>query len=155
MKKETGNIAFTVRKMILPIAEELGYSVWDVEFVKEGASRYLRITIDSPNGITVDDCEKMNDAVDPILDEADLIKEQYYLEITSPGVEREIKTDEHIEKCTGWDVELKLYAPMNGSKSFRGILEGLCEDKICISVGTEKMYFERGAVAKINAAYDF
>ena len=84
MAKNTKGIADKVRELAEPLADELGIWVWDVEFVKEGARRVLRITVDSEEGITIDDCEKLHRAIDPVLDEADLIEEQYYLEVSSP-----------------------------------------------------------------------
>lgn len=99
MKKSSGGIAAAVTKLAEPLAEELGYFLWDVEYVKEGSEMYLRITIDSEEGITIEDCEKMHRAIDPILDEADPIDEAYHLEISSPGIERELKNDMHVEAC--------------------------------------------------------
>ena len=122
------SIAERVAALAEPLAEEFGYFLWDVEYVKEGGRRILRITIDSEEGIYIEDCEKMHRALDPILDEADPIEEAYYLEVSSPGIERELRTDMHIEACEGWDVEVKLYAPKNGSKAFRGVLCGYDED---------------------------
>ncbi len=152
---KNATVAEKVRALAEPLADELGIWVWDVEFVKEGARRVLRITVDSENGITIDDCEKLHRAIDPLLDEADLIEEQYYLEVSSPGIERELKNDIHIEACEGWDVEVKLYAPMNGSKVFRGVLMPLGENgEISISVGENVMTFERSAVAKISTYFE-
>ena len=111
-----------------PLAEELGFFLWDVEYVKEGGRKVLRITIDSEEGITIDDCEKMHRALDPLLDEADPIEEAYYLEVSSPGIERELKNDMHIDACEGWDVEVKLYAPIDGAKTFKGKLLTLGDD---------------------------
>lgn len=152
---KNATVAEKVRALAEPLADELGIWVWDVEFVKEGARRVLRITVDSENGITIDDCEKLHRAIDPLLDEADLIEEQYYLEVSSPGIERELKNDIHIEACEGWDVEVKLYAPMNGSKVFRGVLMPLGENgEISISAGESVMTFERSAVAKISTYFE-
>ena len=155
MAKSAKGIAEKVWELADPIAEELGIWVWDVEFVKEGARRVLRITVDSEEGINIDDCEKLHRAIDPLLDEADLIEEQYYLEVSSPGIERELKTDVHIEACEGWDVEVKLYAPRDGSKLFRGVLMPLAENgDIRISVGEETMNFPRDTVAKISTYFE-
>lgn len=152
---KNATVAEKVRALAEPLADELGIWVWDVEFVKEGARRVLRITVDSEDGITIDDCEKLHRAIDPLLDEADLIEEQYYLEVSSPGIERELKNDIHIEACEGWDVEVKLYAPMNGSKVFRGVLMPLGENgEISISMGESVMTFERSAVAKISTYFE-
>lgn len=119
---KSNSVAETVRLLAEPIAEELGVFIWDVEFVKEGARRVLRITIDSEEGVGIEDCERLHRAIDPILDEADPIEEQYYLEVSSPGIERELKNADHIYACEGWDVEVRLYAPLDGSKVFRGVL---------------------------------
>lgn len=157
MKNNSGkNVASVVREIISPVAEELGYYIWDVEFVKEGADKHLRITIDNEEGITIEDCEKFHRAIDAPLDEADPIAESYILEVSSPGIERELKYPEHIEACEGWDVEVKLYAPRNGSKLFRGVLVGYNEEgNIAVEVGGEKVSFKPDEVAKIATYYDF
>ena len=118
--KKNGNVAAVVRQLAEPLAERLGYDLWDVEFVKEGADYCLRITIDSPQGITIDDCERMHLAIDPVLDEADPIEGSYRLEVSSPGVERGLKTPRHMAACEGWTVEVRLYAPADGSKCHIG-----------------------------------
>lgn len=150
------NIASVVKELVAPIADEMGYYLWDVEFVKEGADKYLRITLDNEEGITIEDCEKFHRAIDPVLDEADPISEAYILEVSSPGIERELKTAAHVEACEGWDVEVKLYAPKNGSKVFRGVLAGYDGDgNIVIEIGEESMRFAPDEVAKIATYYDF
>ena len=149
------NVAETVKELAAPIADELGYFIWDVEFVKEGARRILRITIDNEEGITVDDCEKMHRAIDPVLDEADPIEEAYYLEVSSPGIERDLKTEMHLYACEGWQVEVKLYAPRNGSKVFRGELCECPEGKIVIKNGDGELTFDSSAVAKVSTVFDF
>ena len=155
MAKLTGGVAQRVREIAEPLADEIGIWIWDVEFVKEGARRVLRITVDSEEGIGIEDCEKLHRAIDPLLDEADLIEEQYYLEVSSPGIERELKNDIHIEACEGWDVEVKLYAPKNGSKLYRGELLPLTENgDVAIKVGEETVVFERSTVAKINTYFE-
>lgn len=153
---KNASVAEVVRALAEPVAEEIGCWVWDVEFVKEGARRILRITIDSEEGITIDDCEKMHRAIDPILDEADPIEEQYYLEVSSPGVERELRTEEHVMACEGWDVEVRLYAPMDGAKTFRGVLLPLGENgEIRIDAKGTVMEFPRASVAKIQTYFEF
>lgn len=155
MAKNTKGVSEKVRELAEPLADELGIWVWDVEFVKEGARRVLRITVDSENGITIDDCEKLHRAIDPLLDEADLIEEQYYLEVSSPGIERELKNDIHIEACEGWDVEVKLYAPLNGTKTYRGVLMPLAENgSVVIKSGENVLSFERNTVAKISTYFE-
>jgi len=150
------NVAETVRELAEPVAESIGCWLWDVEFVKEGTRKILRITIDSEEGVNIEDCEKIHRAMDPILDEADPIEEAYYLEVSSPGVERELRTQIHIDACEGWNVEVKLYAPINGVKLFRGILLSSGEnEEIRIDAEGQTMEFPRSAVAKINTYFEF
>ncbi len=160
IKKPSGSVAARVRELVQPVADELGYMLWDVEYVKEGSQWYLRVTIDSENGIDINDCEKMHRAIDPLLDEADPIEDAYNLEVSSPGIERELKTDEHIMACAGFDVEAKLYAPLNGAKIITGVLLGLDEDgKIGISLPGDDdeniVLLEKSAVAKLRTVYNF
>lgn len=158
MKKSGGNIAATVRALAEPIAQSLGYELWDVEYVKEGADYYLRIEIDSPEGITLDDCEKMHRAIDPVLDEADPIEDAYHLEVSSCGIERELKTDAHIAACVGWQVELRLYAAIDGAKVWTGELRGLDESGAvaltCAPDGTVRR-FPKDKIASLHTVYDF
>lgn len=150
------NIVGTVTELVSPVAEEMGIILWDVEFVKEGAKKILRITIDSEEEIDINFCEKFHRTIDPMLDEADPIDESYYLEVTSPGIEREIKTDAHVSMCEGEKVEIKLYAPKNGSKAFTGILVGLSdENKIVININNENVEFEKNEIAKMHTVFDF
>ena len=150
------NIVGTVTDLIAPVAEQMEIILWDVEFVKEGAKKILRITIDSEEGIDINLCEKFHRTIDPMLDEADPIDESYYLEVTSPGIEREIKTDAHILMCQGEQVELKLYAPKNGSKVFCGVLVGLSDSgKVVIEMNGENTEFEKNEIAKMHTVFDF
>ena len=157
MKNSSGkNIAAAVRELVTPTAEKMGFYIWDVEFVKEGADKYLRITLDNEEGININDCEAFHRAIDPILDEVDPISESYVLEVSSPGIERELKYPEHIDACEGWDVEVKLYAPKNGSKHYRGVLVGYNHDgDIEVEIGSEKVAFKPDEVAKISTYFDF
>ncbi len=155
-KKGNGGVAQAVRKIAEPLAEELGYFLWDVEYVKEGAEMYLRITIDSEEGITIEDCERMHRAIDPLLDEADPIEEMYHLEVSSPGIERDLKTDMQINACEDWDVEVRLYAPIDGAKSYLGVLKGLDGDgNVVIDCDGNLRTFARAAIASLKTHYDF
>lgn len=156
MAKSSKSISETVRALAEPLAEELGCWVWDVEYVKEGARKILRITIDAEDGIDINVCEQLHRAIDPLLDEADPIEEAYYLEVCSPGIERELKSQIHIDACEGWDVEVKLYAPINNAKVFRGVLLQTGENgEIRIDSNGTTLEFERSAVAKINTYFEF
>ncbi len=150
------NIVGTVTDLISPVADEMGIILWDVEFVKEGAKKILRVTIDSEEGIDINTCEKFHRTIDPMLDEADPIDESYYLEVTSPGIERQIKTDAHIAMCEGERVELRLFAPKNGTKSFTGTLLGLDgEGRVVLEIGGECTAFEKSEIAKMQTVFDF
>ncbi|MBR2387820.1 MAG: ribosome maturation factor RimP [Clostridia bacterium] len=156
MAQKQKGVCEVVKELATPLTDEFGFILWDVELVREGSKKILRITIDSEEGISVDDCEKMHRAIDPVLDEADPIEDAYYLEVSSPGIERELRTDAHLEYCEGADVEVRLYAPRDGSKSFRGELLPLRENgNIAILVGDSEMEFERAAVAKIKTVFEF
>ena len=98
-----------VAELVKDKIENIGYSLYDVEYAKEGPNYFLRIYIDSPKGIDLDDCEKVSNEINEILDEADYIKEQYFLEVSSPGVERILRKDEHLEQNIGKQVEAKLF----------------------------------------------
>ena len=150
------SVAEQVLALAEPLADELGFFIWDVEFVKEGGRRILRITIDSEEGINIEDCEKLHRALDPVLDEADPIEEAYYLEVSSPGIERELRTDMHIDACEGWNVEVRLYAPVDGSKVFRGKLLTLGENgSVRIDANGKTREFQRETVAKIQTYFEF
>ena len=149
------NIAGTVWDLVEPTAHELGYSIWDVEYVKEGADMYLRITIDSEEGIDIDDCERMTRAIDPMLDEADPIEDFYYLEVSSPGVERVLTIDEHFAAMAGVEVEVKLYRALDGSKVFRGVLVGKEDGKIVITTDAGEVSFDAKTVAKCTTVFDW
>ena len=157
MKNNSGkNIASVVRELVTPVADEMGFYIWDVEFVKEGADKYLRITLDNEEGININDCENFHRAIDPVLDEADPISESYILEVSSPGIERELKYPEHIDDCEGWDVEVKLYAPKNGTKQYRGVLCGYDGDgNIAVDTNGETVTFKPEEIAKISTYFDF
>lgn len=158
MASAKGNIAARVTEIIRPVIDELGYDIWDVEYVKEGAAWHLRITIDSSDGIDIDDCEKVHRAIDPVLDEFDPIEEAYYLDVSSPGLEREIRTAEHYSACLGEMVEVKLYtASSEGLKSFVGKLENFDagNDTVEFSIGEKHVTLERKKISKCNVYFDF
>ena len=158
MKKGNGGVVTAVRAIAAPLAKDLGYVLWDVEFVKEGTEMYLRITIDSEAGITIEDCERMHRAIDPLLDEADPIDVAYHLEVSSPGLERELKTEEHLVACIGWPVEVRLYAPVDGSKVYTGELDATDEEgNVCLLCDPDgaPRSFAPSAVAMIRTRYDF
>ncbi len=128
-------IAEKVFDLIRETVEAQNVSLWDVKYVKEGASYYLRVTIDKDEGINIDDCTNVHHAIDPLLDEADPIRDPYYLEVTSPGLERELTRPEHFKKMQGEKVKLKLYKAADGSKELCGRLIGFDGKEIIIDIG--------------------
>jgi len=117
------NAAERVYELIKETVETQGVELWDVRFLKEGASWYLRVFIDKSEGITIDDCTNVSHAIDPIIEEADPIDKSYYLEVCSPGLERELTRPFHYEKVVGQKVRVKLYKAIDGKKEFTGLLE--------------------------------
>ena len=111
-----------VTELARPIVEEEGCSLWDVEYVREAGTWYLRICIDKQGGVDIDDCERISRRLDPVLDEADPIPESYVFEVGSAGIERELKRPGDFEAFLGSEVEVKLYQPYEGQKSFIGTL---------------------------------
>ena len=150
MKK---NVKDTVREAILPTVTELGYRLWDVTYSKVGADYHLEITIDHDNGININDCEKVHRAIDPIIDECDPIEGFYYLDVSSPGAERDLRTDEHILYCIGSEVEAKLFTQKDGRKSFVGTLESYEDSVVTIASGDEKIALRRDEISKLNTVY--
>ncbi len=122
MAKDSNTIS-AVRAIAQPIAEKLGLQIWDIRFLKEGTGWFLRIFIDKDGGVGIDDCVEMSRALNEPLDEADLIEQAYCLEVSSPGVERELVRDEHFQKYIGEKVKLKTIRPVDGKREFSGILE--------------------------------
>lgn len=129
MSVQKKNISTIIRELIDPEVSKLGYSVWDVEYVKMGADRHLVVTIDSKKGVDINACETVHRAIDPILDEVDLIEDSYYLDVSSPGIERNIRTKEHYFACKGETVSLKLFTAFEGKKNIIGILVELDESE--------------------------
>lgn len=122
-KGKGGNTVAAVWEIAEPIAKELGLQLWDIRFVKEGVSWYLRIFIDKEGGVGIDDCENMSRAIDAPLDEADPIEQSYCLEVSSPGIERELTRDFHFTACIGKKVMLRFIRPHDNKRDFSGILE--------------------------------
>ncbi len=122
-KGKGGNTVSAVWDIARPIAEKLGLELWDIRFVKEGVSWFLRIYIDKEDGVDINDCERMSRALDAPLDEADPIEQSYCLEVSSPGIERELTREEHFQACLGEKIKIKLIRPRDNVRDFSGVLE--------------------------------
>jgi ribosome maturation factor RimP len=126
-----------VEEIIKPYADELGLEIWDVRFTKEGTDWYLRIFIDKDGGVSIDDCVDLTRAITKPLDEADPISQSYMLEVSSPGVERELTRDEHFEKYVGSPVMLRAIRPVDGVRDFNGIMTDYTDKKITVKLEDE------------------
>ena len=144
-----------VESLIRNQVEELGYELYDVQYAKEGKDYYLRIFIDKENGIDLNDCEKVNNIVNPILDDADYIKEMYFLEVSSPGVERILRKNKHLEQAKGKEIEVKLFKPLENKKDFSGILEQFDDDKIYLQEEDKKIEIERKNISLMKLKYNW
>ena len=144
-----------VEQLVKNPIEKLGYSLYDVEYVKEGPVYYLRIYIDKESGIDLNDCEKVSNEINEILDRADYIKEQYYLEVSSPGIERKLRKDKHLEQNISKNVEIKLFKKdNNGKKEYTGKLKAFNQEEIIIETDKE-IAIERKNIAQIKTIYEW
>jgi ribosome maturation factor RimP len=139
-----------VYELAKPIVEEAGCTLWDVEYVREAGSWYLRVFIDKEGGVSINDCETISRALDPILDEADPIPDSYVFEVGSAGAERELKRPGDFEQFIGSEVEVRLYQPLNGSKVFVGTLTGYNDGNVTVTVGKNDMTFQKTQVALVK-----
>ena len=150
MKK---NIKETVREAVQPVISELGYDIWDITYQKIGADYHLEITIDKDGGVNIEDCERVHRAIDPILDEVDPIEGFYYLEVSSPGIERELRTEEHILSSLGAEVIAKLYTAKNGQKSVSGVLKGFSDGAVVIGTDGGDVTLLLKEISKLQTVY--
>ena len=144
-------------ELITPILDEMGFELYDVEYVKEGADYYLRDYIDKEGGITIDDCVEVSRRMNDLLDaEPDIGgNDGYIFEVSSPGLGRVLKKDKHLEKAIGEDVDIKTYKPVNGSKEFTGTLKAFDKDTVTIEFDDGTEVFNRSDVAQIKLTIDF
>ena len=142
-----GNTVAVVRQIVEPIAQQLGLSIWDIRFVKEGTQWYLRIFIDKPGGVSIDDCVDMTHAINKPLDDADPIEQAYLLEVSSPGIERELTRPEHFEISAGKKIKVKTIRPIDGQREFSGILEGFDDGNVTLRCadGAERTFTKKDA----------
>ena len=144
-----------VESLLKEKIESIGYDLYDVEYAKEGPNYFLRIFIDKPEGIDLEDCEKVNNEIMEKLDEADYIKDQYFLEVSSPGVERVLKKEKHLEQNIGNEVQIKLFKKdENSKKEYQGILKSFDEQTITIEL-EEELKIERKNIAQIKTVYNW
>lgn len=138
-----------------PIAAARGCEIWDTEYVREGAEWYLRIYLDKEGGVDIDDCEAVSRAMDPILDEKDLIPSSYTFEVCSAGLERALKRPGDFARFLGSDVLVRLYRPKDGTKEFPGVLRGYEDGRVTIDYLGKPVTFEKSEVALVRLRVTF
>lgn len=144
-----------VWRLAEPVVQEKGCSLWDVEYVREGSEYFLRLYLDKEGGVSIDDCEAVSRAVDPLLDEADPIAGSYHFEVCSAGLERALKRPKDFEQFMGQPVTVKLYRPRQGRKEIPGILRGYQEGRVTLEAGPETLTFEKSEVAQVRLRVEF
>lgn len=147
------SIKDSVRGAISATVAELGYRIWDITFSKIGADYHLEITIDCDSGVEINDCERVHRAIDPIIDELNPYDDFYYLEVSSPGVERELRTDEHIASFIGARVEAKLFTAKNGAKSLCGKLVSYDGQNLVIDTDGREICIPRSDISKLKTLF--
>lgn len=149
-ERQMSKITDKVYELAKPVVEEAGCSLWDVEYIREAGSWYLRVFIDKEGGVSINDCETISRALDPILDEADPIPDSYIFEVGSAGAERELKRPGDFRQFMGSEVEVRLYQPLKGSKSFIGKLAAYEDGTVTVTVGNEDMSFNKAQIALVK-----
>lgn len=140
----------TVAQLALPFVQEAGCSLWDVEYVKEAGSWFLRVYIDKEDGVSITDCEAVSRPLSDALDEADPIEGSYVLEVSSAGADRVLKKEEHFRQFVGAEVELRLYRPRDGKKDFVGVLMAWEDGNVTVEAAGEQVLFEKKEVAQVR-----
>lgn len=151
MSKITEKVSALAR----PVVEEEGCSLWDVEYLREAGTWYLRIYIDKAGGVSIDDCERISRRLDPVLDEADPIPDSYVFEVGSAGAERELKRPSDFEQFLGSEVEVKLYKPLNGSKSYVGLLRAYEDGDVSVEIAGQLVRFSASQIALVHLHVSF
>ena len=143
-------------ELLEPLMQEFGFELVDVEYVREGGNWYLRAFIDKPGGITINDCEAVSRRLSDLLDAEDYIEESYTLEVSSPGLGRPLRKDKDLQRSIGEEVDVKLFAPVDHSKEYTGLLQAFDKESITIELedGTQKQ-FPRNSIALIRLSFDF
>lgn len=150
-----GRFAQEADSIARKIVEELGYDLVDTDFIREGPNQILRYYIDKRGGIGITDCETVSRAIDPLLDEHFTYQKAYYLEVSSPGLTRPLKTASDYERYRGEIIEFSLYQAIDGAKQFEGELLGATEDGFRVRIGEDEMDFANKDVAKAIRKIEF
>ena len=146
MRHVPGNI----QEIVEPVVESLGYELVGIEFLRQGKHGLLRVYIDTENGVTVDDCGKVSHQLSGVLDVEDVIKGQYRLEVSSPGLDRPLFKLAHFERFAGHQARLTLATPIEGQRKFKGVLQGVEDGKVIVNVGENELVLSISAIDKAN-----
>ena len=149
------NIEKKIEELLSKIIEDMGYVLYDVEYVKEGKEYHLCIYIDKDGGIDINDCEKVTEAVNPILDDMDFIKNTYFLEVSSSGLEKKLRKKWHFDKQIGNKIEVKLFAKYENKKEFIGILKEYNDDFLVLKYDDEDLKIETDKISSAKSVYDW
>ncbi len=151
-KRKVEDIVYDLAK---PIIDRNNFELVEIEFKKEGADWYLRVYIDKEGGITIEDCQIVSQELSDLIDQADPIEQSYIFEVSSPGIDRPLKTDRDYEKNDGKLVEVKLFSPMEGKKVYEGILKGHTTENVEIEADGKAMLIEKSSIALIRPVIKF
>ena len=149
------NTVSIVEGIATPIADSLGLRIWDVRYLKEGSQWFLRIFIDKDGGVDIIDCENVSRALSDVLDREDFIPDAYILEVSSPGLGRQLKKDKDFVRENGTEVEVKLFKAVDGCKEFKGTLAGFDDKTVTVTIDGNDAVFERANISKISLAVDW
>lgn len=142
-----------VTALVSPVASSMGIEIWDIEFERVGGEQYLRVLIDKPDGVSIEDCEHLSRAIDPLLDETDFIKGNYMLEVASAGLERTLLKPEHFLRYIGKEIDVRLYKPIEGRKTYSGTLKDYNPERIELMVGDAPLSVPIENLSKANLKF--
>ncbi len=156
MGKKLAKVKQICEEKLRPVIEEMGYDLVDVEYVKEFDGMNLIFTIDKEEGVTIDDCEKVNKVIDPIIDELNPTDDKpFTLVVSSPGLDRPLKTDRDLKRNLDSEVTLTLFSKLDGQKIFEGVLKSFDEKTVTLQIKDEEKVFERDKIANIKLIIKF
>lgn len=144
-----------LESLALPVCERHGVYIYNTEYKKEGSDYYLRLFIDKDGGVTIEDCENVSREISPLLDDLTFIKDAYIFEVSSPGIDRVLTRPWHFEKVMGQEIDIKLFAPIDGSKEISGVLKAYSEGNITIEANDKEIIIEKGKAASVKLAFNF
>ena len=144
-----------LEKLSADVCERHGVYIYNTEYKKEGSEYFLRLFIDKDGGVTIEDCENVSREISPLLDDLTFIKEAYIFEVSSPGIDRALTRDCHFEKVMGEEIEIKLFAPLDGKKEISGVLTGYSDGIITVLENDKEITIEKSKAASVRLAFKF